>query len=244
MKKLLSLLLMSSLLLCSCKKAETYISENLDKDLSKVESEISNQVDGTTESTAHKDTHTMDGYFDEIQKEWPEKSYYIKFEAHTTDGSDTVPYDGLIYYCSDAKDDILVGDMILLNQFDSFMHTALEINYREDINTLYILIDSPSEFADLNIHGEWIYVDDSTKDYYTFNEDGTGSFVVIRTNSGDDTISEQLFTYTLNNDLLEINFEGYNRTFVFSLKIEDNTLFLTDENGIVETYNQVIASIE
>lgn len=240
MKKLLSLILMSSLLLCSCKKAETYISENLDKDLSKIESEISNQVDGTTESTVHKDTHTMDGCFENNDAKWPEKDYYIKFETKMSDGSDIIQYDNNIYYCSDPIDDIRVGDFILINCYDSYMHTIQDLNYREDINVLFIQIDVPA----VDIYGEWIYVDDSTKDYYTFNEDGTGSFVVIRTNSGDDSRSEQLFTYVLNNGSLEINFEGYTRTFVFSLKIEGNTLFLTDENGIVETYNQVSASIE
>ena len=73
------------------------------------------------------------------------------------------------------------------------------------------------------IVGSWYYNDNT---FYTFNEDGSGSYTVYGTLFGN-------FTYTENNGKLTLNYEGFTDPTVFNYKVEDKTLtILTGEGNI------------
>lgn len=73
------------------------------------------------------------------------------------------------------------------------------------------------------IVGNWYYNDNT---YYTFNEDGTGSYTVYGTLWGN-------FKYTESDGKLTLNYEGFTDPTVFNYKVEDNTLTILSGEGNV-----------
>ena len=71
------------------------------------------------------------------------------------------------------------------------------------------------------IVGSWYYNDNT---FYTFNEDGTGSYTVYGTLFGN-------FTYTESNGKLTLNYEGFTDPTVFNIKVEDKTLTILSGEG-------------
>ena len=71
--------------------------------------------------------------------------------------------------------------------------------------------------------GEWYYNDNT---FYTFNEDGTGSYTVYGTLWGN-------FNYTESDGKLTLNYEGFTDPTVFNYKVEGETLTILSGEGNV-----------
>lgn len=69
--------------------------------------------------------------------------------------------------------------------------------------------------------GNWYYNDDT---FYTFNEDGTGSYTVYGTLVGN-------FTYSEGNGKLTLNYEDFTEPTVFNYKVEGKTLTILSGEG-------------
>lgn len=79
------------------------------------------------------------------------------------------------------------------------------------------------EKADQGIVGNWYY-DDNT--FYTFNEDGTGSYTFAGTPFGN-------FTYTKGESQLSLTYEGSTDPMVFNYKLDGKTLtILSGESNL------------
>lgn len=74
---------------------------------------------------------------------------------------------------------------------------------------------------DKGIVGSWYYNDNT---FYTFNEDGTGSYTAFGTPFGN-------FTYTEGNGKLTLKYEGNTEPTVFNYKIEGKTLTILAGEG-------------
>ena len=73
------------------------------------------------------------------------------------------------------------------------------------------------------IVGNWYYNDNT---YYTFNEDGTGSYTVYGTLWGN-------FNYKEGDGKLTLNYEGFTDPTVFNYKVEGETLTILSGEGNV-----------
>ncbi len=71
------------------------------------------------------------------------------------------------------------------------------------------------------IVGSWYYNDNT---FYTFNEDGTGSYTVYGTLWGN-------FTYSENDGKLTLNYEEFTEPTVFNYKVEGETLTILSGEG-------------
>ena len=71
------------------------------------------------------------------------------------------------------------------------------------------------------IVGSWYYNDNT---FYTFNEDGTGSYTVYGTLWGN-------FNYTESDGKLTLNYEGFTDPTVFNYKVEGETLTILSGEG-------------
>ena len=73
------------------------------------------------------------------------------------------------------------------------------------------------------IVGSWYYNDNT---FYTFNEDGTGSYTVYGTLFGN-------FNYKEGDGKLTLSYEGFTDPTVFNYKVEGNTLTILSGEGNV-----------
>lgn len=83
------------------------------------------------------------------------------------------------------------------------------------------------EAAEPTIIGKWVY-ESSDDMYYTFNEDGTGSYFFIG--------GELKFTYEDSGEAVTIHYETATEPSVFKYTIEGDTLKIEDSFGDMVTY--------
>ena len=78
-----------------------------------------------------------------------------------------------------------------------------------------------------DISGEWLWEDDTSTEYYTFDEDGTGH------TSGGSKVVDGFYasdiTYTIEGDELCVKDRNWER--VYKIKLSGETLTLTDKDG-------------
>lgn len=80
-----------------------------------------------------------------------------------------------------------------------------------------------------SIIGSWEYGEDGFS--YTFEKDGTGCFQLGQ--------QKNYFTYTLNSNELTLLYDTNTTTYNYTFELgDDNTLKLTDKNGLSTTYDR------
>ena len=81
--------------------------------------------------------------------------------------------------------------------------------------------------AEPTLVGKWVY-EDSDDMYYTFNEDGTGSYFFIG--------GEMKFTYEDDGEAVTLNYETATEPSVYKYALEGNKLLIEDSFGETVTY--------
>lgn len=78
-----------------------------------------------------------------------------------------------------------------------------------------------------DISGDWLWEDDTSSEYFTFDEDGTGH------TSGGSKVVDGFYasdiTYTIEGDELSVKDRNWER--VYKIKLFEKTLTLTDKDG-------------